>query len=87
MGLGLVEDFATWTEKTRRKLLREGNDEEKRICDLLPPGVPVSVPDAVEFIDTLLSANPPKSIAERASKWRDKLCRIPHSKRDPSSPG
>lgn len=80
MGL-IFEDFATWTEKTRRKLLRECGDEGRCAHENLPPGVPVSVPEALEFIDALVRLNAPDDIVERAEKWRDKLCRIRTSRR------
>ena len=83
--MGLIEDFATWTEKTRRKLLRESGEEGRGFADKVPPGVPVSVAEALEFIDALVEANPPAEIADRAEKWREKLCRTPHSRRGHSS--
>jgi hypothetical protein len=83
--MGLMEDFATWTEKTRRKLLREHGARGKAITALLPAGVPVAVHEGLEFVDALLGSTPPEEIHERASKWRDKLCRIPRSRRGPSS--
>lgn len=83
--MGLIEDFATWTEKTRRQLTRESGDDGRRVAETLPPGVPVSVVEALEFIDVLVETDLPDEIIERAEKWREKLCRTPHFKRDPSS--
>lgn len=73
--MGLIEDFATWTEKTRRQLTRESGDDGRQIADELPPGVPVSVVEALEFIDALVEAEPSDGIVDRAEKWREKLCR------------
>lgn len=84
--MGLIADFATWTEKTRRKLLRESDESGKVVHDQLPPGVPVSVPDALDFIEALLAAEPPAEIADKAEKWKEKLCRTPQtSKHGPNS--
>lgn len=71
--MGLVEDFATWTEKTRRKLSRESGSEGREIAGFLPVGVPVEMPEALEWIDGLLRLNPPSEIAEKAERWRQKL--------------
>ncbi len=78
--MGLIEDFATWTEKARRSLLRESGERGRVIHDRIPPGVPVSVSEAVRFIDSLLALDPPGGIARRAEKWREKLCRTPNCK-------
>jgi hypothetical protein len=83
--MGLIEDFASWTEKTRRKLLREHGVGGREISEALPEGVPVAALDGVEFVDALLDLDPPADIRERALKWRDKLCRIPLFRRGPSS--
>lgn len=83
--MGLIEDFATWTERMRRKFLRESGEEGRRFSEKLPPGVPVSVAEALEFIDALVEASPPAEITDRAEKWREKLCRTPHYRRGHNS--
>jgi hypothetical protein len=83
--MGLIEDFSTWTEKVRRKLSRESGDAGRQINEKLPPGVPVSVRESLVFIDSLVGLDPPEDIAEKAARWRGKLCRIPISKPAPNS--
>lgn len=71
--MGLIEDFATWTEKLRRKLLRESGSAGRDFYAKLPPGVPVTLADALEFVDALCALNVPDEIRSRARRWKDKL--------------
>jgi hypothetical protein len=72
----LTEDFASWTEKTRRKLWREMGESGKRVCSQLPPGVPMSLCEAVNFIDSLLASGIGGELKDKAIKWREKLLRV-----------
>lgn len=74
--MGLIEDFATWTEKLRRQLTRDSGDKGRRIAEALPDGVPVAYAEALEFIEVLLDAGPPEDVASRAIKWKEKLTRV-----------
>jgi hypothetical protein len=84
--MGLIDDFATWTEKTRRSLLRDHGARGKAIGESLPPGVPVSAIDGIAFIDALVEAAPPEDLRGRALKWREKLCRTPNFRHGHSFP-
>lgn len=84
--MGLIEDFATWTERLHRKLLWESGAEGKSIHEKLPAGIPVSVQDAVDFLEALLAAKPSPDVAEKALRWKEKLCRATSSRHVPSSP-
>lgn len=74
--MGLIEDFATWTEKLRRQLTRESGDAGRQIAERLPDGVPVDLAESLEFIEAVLNAGPPEDVAAKALKWKEKLTRI-----------
>ena len=74
--MGLIEDFATWTEKLRRQLTRESGDPGRRIAEALPEGVPVGLAESLEFIEAILDAGAPEDVAAKALKWKEKLTRI-----------
>lgn len=74
--MGLIEDFATWTEKLRRQLTRESGDAGRKLAESLPEGVPIGVPEALDFIEALLDACPPEDVVSKATKWKEKLTRI-----------
>lgn len=69
----LIDDFATWTEKVRRRLLRDNSTSDAGVYESLPAGVPVSLVDSIEFLDVLLGMDIPEDIREKGERWKDKL--------------
>jgi len=75
--MGLIEDFATWTERIRRSLLRESGEDYTGLLENLPQGVPVSRESALFFVDSLVGQSSiPEATRSKAEKWRIKLCRM-----------
>lgn len=71
----ILDDFATWTEKIRRKMLRESVCG-RGVYDRLPSGVPIGLLESLDFLEVLLSLDIPKDIREKAEHWKTKLCRL-----------